>query len=276
MSGSPKKSALDRKSPLPLWAQLFDDLTNRLTSGDFAGDFPAEMDVAAEYGVSRNTVREAMRRMRADGVVIAERGRRPRVVLDAGIEQPLGALYSLFASVEAAGLKQTSVVRSLEIRSDADVSPHLGLEPGAPLFYLERLRLAGGEPLALDRVWMPENIGTSLMTADFTHTALYDELFRRRGLRLSMGSERIRAVVPSEGDLDLLQLPIGSAALAIDRLAHGRGELVEWRQTLIRGDRFSLVAEFSARSGYQFDPARMSVTSVSTAIIEDEPRSSGC
>ena len=269
MSGSSKKSALNRESPLPLWAQLFDDLSSRLTSGDFSGDFPAEMDVAAEYGVSRNTVREAMRRLRADGVVIAERGRRPRIVLDAEIEQPLGALYSLFASVEAAGLKQTSLVRRLEIRSDEKVSPHLGLEPGAPLFYLERLRLAGGEPLALDRVWMPEGIGTSLMTADFTHTALYDELFSRTGMRLTMGSERIRAVVPSQGELDLLQLPTGAAALAIDRVAHGQGELVEWRQTLIRGDRFSLVAEFSTRSGYQFDPARMSVASASTSITED-------
>ena len=261
MSNDARRSALDRDSPLPLWAQLFDDLSSRLTLGDFSKEFPAEMDVAAEYGVSRNTVREAMRRLRADGVVVAERGRRPRIVTDAEIEQPLGALYSLFASVEAAGLKQTSIVRVLEMRTDKEIAPHLELEPGASLFYLERIRLAGGEPLAVDRVWMPEKIGAALMTVDFTHTALYDELFSRTGLHLSMGSERIRAVVPSQTDLDLLQLPTGAAALVIDRVANVQGAPVEWRHTLIRGDRFSLVAEFSTRTGYQFDHARMSATS---------------
>lgn len=267
LSSQAKKTVLDRESPLPLWAQLFDDLSSRLASGDFEADFPAELDVAAEYGVSRNTVREAMRRLRADGVVIAERGRRPRIVRGAEIEQPLGALYSLFASVEAAGHEQTSVVRRLEIRPDREVSPHLGLPEDTPLFYLERLRLAGGEPLALDRVWMPEAIGRPLLGADFTHTALYHELFRRTGRRLSTGSERIRAVIPAPADLELLELPPGAAALTIDRVAHGDGELAEWRETLIRGDRFSLVAEFSPRSGYQFDPTGMSAA-VRAAALE--------
>jgi hypothetical protein len=58
------------------------------------------MFLVGEYKVSRNTVREALRRLRADGVVVAERGRRPPVATPAEIEQPVGALYCLFASVE--------------------------------------------------------------------------------------------------------------------------------------------------------------------------------
>jgi GntR family transcriptional regulator len=55
------------------------------------GEFPGELALAAAYQVSRQTVRTALRELRADGVVIAERGRRPRITGRALISQPLGA-----------------------------------------------------------------------------------------------------------------------------------------------------------------------------------------
>jgi GntR family transcriptional regulator len=57
--------------------------------------------------------------------------------------------------------------------------------------------------------------------------------------------------MPTPAEQRLLEIPPAAAALAIDRLGHAGGRPVEWRHTLIRGDRFSLVAEFSARTGYQ-------------------------
>src|SRR5512135_2048885 len=86
---------LDRASPLPLWAQLRADLLRRLDAGAFDEEFPGELALVAAYQVSRQTVRTALRELRADGVVIAERGRRPRVTGRALITQPLGTLYSL-------------------------------------------------------------------------------------------------------------------------------------------------------------------------------------
>lgn len=242
---------LDRSSPLPLWAQLHADLVRRLDAGEFARAFPGELAVAAEYQVSRHTVREALRRLREDGVVVAERGRAPRLAEVPEIEQPLGALYSLFASVEAAGLEQRSVVRALDVRADGRVAARLGLEEGTPLFHLERLRLAGGEPLAVDTVWLPAALASPLLDADFTHTALYDELAERTGIRIGGGEERLRAVVPSPAERELLGIGPETAALAIDRLGCRAGRPVEWRHTLVRGDRFSVTAEFSARTGYR-------------------------
>jgi GntR family transcriptional regulator len=256
---------LDRTSPVPLWAQLYDDLRRRSEGGEFAQAFPPEMDLVAQYEVSRNTVREAMRRLRSDGVVVASRGRRPRLAEETEIVQPLGALYSLFASVEASGLVQRSVVRALDVRTDAGAALHLGRPPTQSLLYLERLRLAGGEPLALDRVWVPENLGAPLLDVDFAHTGFYNEFFDRAGVALTGGREQIRAVVPSADDRALLGLRGNGAALVIDRLSCAKGEPVEWRHTLVRGDRFSVVAEFSARNGYQLDVSDLSHT-VATGV----------
>lgn len=242
---------LDRRSPMPLWAQLRADLLRRLEAGAFDAEFPGEMVLVADYGVSRHTVRSALRELRADGVVLAERGRRPRLAVHTAITQPLGALYSLFASVESAGLRQTSVIRARDLCADGVIAERLGLEASAPLFRLERLRLAGNEPLALDTVWLPAEIGAPLMDADFTHTALYDELAARAGLRLDGGREHIRGVVPTRSEQRLLGIGPSTGALAISRLGYAAGKPVEWRHTLIRGDRFSLLAEFSPRTGYR-------------------------
>lgn len=242
---------LDRRSPLPLWAQLRDDLHRRLAAGAFDHAFPGELALVAEYGVSRHTVRAGLRELRADGLVVAERGRRPRLAGRTPITQPLGAVYSLFSAVESAGLRQTSQVRVRDIRADGVIADRLGLEASVPLFHLERLRLAGGEPLALDRVWLPAQLAAPLLAAGFTHTALYDELAARTGVRVDGGREHIQAAVATRAEQRLLGIPASTGVLAIDRLGYSGGRPVEWRHTLIRGDRFSLIAEFSPRTGYQ-------------------------
>lgn len=241
---------LMRGNGLPLWQQLHHDLMRRLGEGEFKGAFPGELALRDEYGVSRNTVREALRTMRNEGLVTSARGHRPRITSPSHLEQPLGALYSLFASVEGAGLEQRSAVVRLDVQADAHASVRLQREESTPLIRLERIRLAGGEPLAHDCVWIPADVGSGLLSADFSHTSLYAELAERCGVRLTGGRERLAAVIPTAQQRRLLALGADTAAFAIERLGCSFGRPVEWRTTLIRADRFAAIAEFSAREGY--------------------------
>ncbi|MGX7828667.1 GntR family transcriptional regulator [Actinokineospora sp. 24-640] len=238
---------LDRAHARPLWRQLQDDLLERLRTGDFAAGFPGELALVEDYGVSRHTVRQALRKLRADGMVTAERGRQPRVSPAADIEQPLGVLYSLFSSVEARGLPQRSSVHTLGIRADAVVADRLGLEGSTPLVHIERTRFAGDEPLAIDRVWLPAEVAEPILGADFTRTSLYSVLAERTGVRLDRGEETIRAVLPTAGERARLRTTPEQAALSIHRLGHAGERAVEWRHTLVRGDRFALTAETTYR-----------------------------
>src|SRR5690625_462887 len=72
------------------------------------------MDLVEQYKVSRHTIRQALRELRQTGMIDSGRGRSPRVTRNSEVTQPQGALYSLFASVEAQGHRQTSTVRFLE------------------------------------------------------------------------------------------------------------------------------------------------------------------
>ena len=91
------------------------------------------------------------------------------------------------------------------------------------------------------------------------------------GIRLDGGREHIRAAVPTRAERQLLEIPPAAAALAIDRLGYAQDRPVEWRHTLIRGDRFSLLAEFSPRTGYQLTvgslyPAAMTTPGVPSGV----------
>ena len=242
------RETLDRKSALPLWAQLLADLRRRMAGGEFMERFPTDRELTGEYGVSRQTVREAMRQLRDEGAVERQRGRGTRV-RPAEFEQPFGGLGSLFRAVEATGVDQTSEVRVLERCHEPSAAGKLGLDPATELIYLERLRLAEGVPLALDRVWLPAARASAVLEADFRHTGLYDELSRRCGISIRSGRERIEPVLPNRDDARLLGLRPRQAAFALVRLSHEASGPIEWRRALIRGDRYHLVAEWNDPSG---------------------------
>lgn len=261
-----RSTPLDRADPLPLWAQLRDHLGRRIGAGEFEDDaFPSEHALQVEYDVSRHTVRQALRELRTQGLITVRRGRGVSV-RPVPIEQPLGALYSLFQSVEQAGLSQRSVVRCLDERADGVIAARLGLEESTPLVYVERLRCAGETPLAVDRAWMPAAHTRDLLHADFSHTGLYVQLRQRCGIQVTAGNEHLQAAMPSAAERELLQLPETEAALRIHRLGLVEHHPFEWRTTLVRGDQFAVSAQWSPHRGYALDVAAFADTSPAVVL----------
>lgn len=232
---------LDRNSPMPLWAQLEAELRRRLEAGEFdAGPFPTDLVLTTEYEVSRHAVRQLNR----TGLLKRERGR-GTVVNRAEFEQSLGTLYSLFQTIEAAGVEQASEVLALEVTTDAGVAERLELPPAAELVHLSRLRLAGGAPLAVDRAWLPADVAAPLLDVDWSHTALYDELAGIGAPVPNQGWERLTPVVPDTADRNLLGLRKADAAFHLERLGSRDGRTLEWRTTVIRGDRYRFVTDWT-------------------------------
>jgi GntR family transcriptional regulator len=239
---------IDRSSPLPLWAQVLSHLRGRLQSGEIAEQFPTDEQLVAEYSVSRQTVREAVRRLTDEGLLERSRGRSTRVKT---FEHEAGSLGSLYEQVRRQGASQRSVVLTREVVRDAAAARQLSLAPDAELVHIERLRFADEEPLAIDRAWLPLGLAGQLLDVDLTDTGLYLELARVCGISDLHGSERIRPVIPSPPDRRTLMLPKGEAAFSLQRTTHtGRSEPVEWRHSLVRGDRYTIsVDSHSPRPG---------------------------
>lgn len=243
---------LDRAASVPLWQQLHDDLVRRIESGEFPDTFPGEIELLECYAVSRHTVREAVGRLRREGVIQSSRGR-SSVVNPGVIAQDMGAMYSLFHELESRGMEQRSAVRVVDRRPDSVVADRLGLSGHPDLIYIERLRHADETPIAWDCVWLDPELASGLLEVDLSHTALYDEWQRVAGVRLTGGHETIRAVVPSRGQRELLQMDTDEAALLVERVGLVSDRAVEYRRTVVRGSRFSLTAQWSSTRAYHVD-----------------------
>lgn len=237
-------AALDRSSPLPLWAQIVDDLRRRLLAGEFEGRFPTDEELTRDYEVSRQTVREAVRHLTVEGLIVRQRGRGSSVAHPI-LEQPLHSLYSLASTVRATGIEERSEVRAAERRPACpEVAAQLGMHAGEELVFIERLRYAGAEPIAWDRSWLPADRAEGLLEADLSFGGLYELLASHCSQRITGGWERIRPVIPAPVERKLLRLPPRTAAFSIERLALVAEAPMEWRRSLIRGDRYSLIAQW--------------------------------
>lgn len=234
---------VDRASPLPLWAQVLEDLRARLRHGEFGERFPSDAELVESYGVSRQTVREAVRRLQQEGLIERARGR-GSLVSHKELEAPLGTLYSLFKAAEEQGFVQESVVRYLERRTDEQAAMMLGCRRRASLVYLERLRLVDGQPVVLDCSWLPFSLAAPLLKADFRHTALYRELEERCGLHPGSGWEQLEPALPTPEQAKLLGMKARAPVFSFQRLACAGSLRFEWRHGVIRADRFRFVARF--------------------------------
>jgi len=250
----------DRSSPIPLWSQVCTDLRRRIEADEFTTGFPGELSLTEEYEVSRHTIREALRVLRGEGILRSERGRATTIEAPR-YQQSLGTLYSLFSSMQSQGVTQRSEVRRLARTTNAVIASNLGLPDSTPLIVLERIRYADDEPLAHDTSWLPEVIAEPLLSADFTSSGLYAELSRLCTVTIDSGRERIAAQLAPRHISSLLTIPAASAVFYIERTALAQGQPAEWRETFIRGDRFSLEAAWT--------PTTSSLTA-STDITSEE------
>lgn len=229
--------------PGPLWARIDQDLRARLAAGDFADRFPGELDLAEQYGVSRGTIRVALRSLRESGMVSAERGRSQRIVADSG-SSSFGPIYSLFEQVTTAGLSQRSVTLTQGACVNPEAAQHLGVNPETRLFQLSRVRFANNVPLAVDHAWLPWDLAHQLLTVDFRSTALYRELRERCGVVLDSGEESLSAELASAELAKALECTTDTVIFRIERTGYRAEAPVEFRRTLIRADRYTVQRHF--------------------------------
>lgn len=237
---------IDRLSPVPLWAQIMDDLRRRLLSGEFEQGFPTDEQLTKDYDVGRQTAREAVRRLSAEGFIVRRRGRRTSISAPI-LEQPIHSFYSLASTMRAMGIEERSEVLASELRpADSEAAEQLGVKEGEDVVYVERLRFAGGEPIARDRSWLPAERAGALLEADLRSQGLYALLASHCGVTITGGRERIVPIVPDAAERKLLRLPARIALFSVERLVMAGDDPIEWRKSLIRGDRYALVAHWAS------------------------------
>ncbi|MBI1896459.1 MAG: GntR family transcriptional regulator [Acidobacteria bacterium] len=240
------QTALDKRLPIPLYHQLKSVILNAIQSGDLKPDdqIPPESELAQTYGVSKITVRQALRELADLGYVRREQGRGTFVARTRLAQGPRD-LTSFTEEMRRHGLAAASrVLEAGVMPADAALAERLGLRPGDDVFVLKRLRLADGEPMSIQTAHIPLELAPGLPEESLDDASLYEILQLHYGRQPSRAREAHSAVLIEAEDAELLGVPPGSPALAAERIAYlESGQPLEFVHSVVRGDRYKIVLD---------------------------------
>ncbi|MCA2214032.1 GntR family transcriptional regulator [Jidongwangia harbinensis] len=237
---------LDRTSPVPLYFQVATRLQELIENGEIGvgARIENEVDLAERLGVSRPTTRRAIQYLVERGMLVRKRGVGTQVV-HPKVRRPV-ELTSLYDDLVAADRKPRTEVLALRVVPAPDtVADALELPRGTEVTWIERLRYAGGEPLALMHNAIPVDL-IRLAVHDLADHGLY-ELLRRAGHVPRNATQVIGARPANAGEARVLQEKRGSSLLTMTRTAwDAGGRPLEYGSHVYRASRYSFEISVSA------------------------------
>lgn len=232
---------VDRRSPMPAWAQVERDLRSVIDQGLEGGlQLPTENDLATLYGVSRITVRQALAALADLGYVERRQGMgtfvadRPRLV-----QHDFGLMTPWRDRFRAAGEDAISVHLSDAAEEDEPYELVRELAPeerAGTRLHLKRLHLVNGRPIGLTDSWLAGDAAIKLQGVPLAEASLSKTL-----APFGLGSDHIehflevRAVNATE--TVLLETGIDSQVFVDWSIARMRGALLETSRTVWLGTR---------------------------------------
>jgi GntR family transcriptional regulator len=237
-------AAVHARGGVPLHRRLETTLRGLIQQGQIptGGILPGELELAAQLGVSRHTVRHALGVLTNEGLLRRERGRGTTVVSSSPptlIERSLGAFYAFAWETRARGATQRSYVLERKVlNADPSLAERLQTVAGAEIERIVRVRTADDDPLVLETTYLPRQLSVVLDAATLQQESVYDVLEQRCGLRVTHARETIRPIVLSRPVARLLHASPNAPAFAVERTTWADRGPIEWQESVVRGDRY--------------------------------------
>jgi GntR family transcriptional regulator len=240
---------LERHGPTPIFQQIRHRIEAAITSGGVTPHrrIPSERELSMHFRVSRMTVRQALDALTHEGLLYSMAGKGTFIADRHMIEQPLDRLTSFTHDMERRGMRPASRVLERDIiPATLELSRILALAPGDEVVRIKRVRLADGEPLAIEVVHLASSRVPGLLDCDLESGSLYALLRGRYGLTMDRASQSIEAAEPTPDEQRLLGMERSRPVLRIARLTcDAAGRVVEYVRSVYRGDRYHLTVELS-------------------------------
>jgi|EndMetStandDraft_7_1072992.scaffolds.fasta_scaffold47225_2 GntR family transcriptional regulator len=227
-------SISDSDDPRPLYAQVRDQLIERIRSGAWKPGqlIPNEFEIAAEFGVSQGTARKAIEALASERLVLRRQGRGTFVVE----HTPAHVLFRFFNIMDHAGSPITpdsTKVSAVVAQSTDEEQTRLALANSDEVIRISRVRTRDGKPFIAETIALPAKLFPGLIDLPLIPNTLYDLFQKSYGILMMRTDDRLTAVSADADAAAKLSVAPGAPLLRIDRTAFGLDERpIEWRTSL--------------------------------------------
>jgi len=250
------QALIDKPAEKPRYQQLADTLRALILSGKLSGNqgFPTESVLCAQYGVSRFTVREALRRLQTEGLIARKRGSgtvvQPAAARGGALHQPLSNVGEILQYA-----RDTRIIYDLlglQTLPKA-IAEQMAMGPPGKWFRFRGVRrqASDGQPIALTDAYVIADLADAVTqispAADAPNqqinpgsNTLFQYVSQAAKLTMSRVTQDIQAVPASAEIAAALEIPRRSACLRILRCYFDQDDRVfEMSVSHHPGDRFA-------------------------------------
>jgi len=244
---------IDRSSRTPRYEQVIRLIAEAIHDGRLppGAALPPEPELAGRVGLSRRTIREAWNDLAHRGLIVRRRGIGTFIARPA-IEQPLGRLSSFIHTLASGGSPPDVTLLGVRLTTDREASPLLTGARDGVVFEISRLFRTDEEPVVLETIFLPVEIGQRLPGDQLAVAVIDDLLESEAGVVVDGGEEVLRLTRLRRADAALLQATPGDPAFLVVRSGFSVGRTIEVRRSVIRGERAQFRITLHGRGGSSF------------------------
>jgi GntR family transcriptional regulator len=182
-----------------LWSSIREELAQRIASGKMppGSQLPPEPALATGFGVSRATLREALRSLEEDGFLTRTRGAGTFVTHRPRLRNNLDVNFGVTDAIRGAGMEPGSeAIQVFERPASPEIARRLAIPPGAPIVVVERVRTADRRPVVYSQDMMPSAVvgDRSDLLDRLSGRSIYEYLERDRGIVVHHGVASFRPI----------------------------------------------------------------------------------
>lgn len=240
-----KVKRIDKSNPLPLYNQLMEIIISMIENGKFdAHDkLPSEREFCEKYDVSRITVRQTLQELEKEGYIYKQHGK-GTYVAPKKFGQQLFTVYSFTEEMKRLDKNPETKVLSFELIKPKDrIRTALHLGPEDEVYKIMRLRLADSVPMLLETSYLPAAKFPFLTKEALKKKPMYYVFEEDYSIKVERAIEQFHASNIDEKTAKLLKINQGEACMNIKRSTYFHDEVVEYTETVARGDQFFYTAE---------------------------------
>ena len=211
-AGAEEPLPLDRRSPVPLYVQIRRRLLSLITSWpDPSSRFYTDEELCQRFGVARMTVRSAIREFVDEGLLTRVRGAGTFVAFEK-VDEHFTPEMDFIDQWATRGRPLSLDIRRLDtVGAPPPFATALGIEPGAPVLYVERLRATGPVPVSIDYRYIPLDAGRHITAEAARERSLLELL--AQAADLDHADMTIEAGVAEDATAEILELMPGDPVL---------------------------------------------------------------